>query len=319
MSELSIQTTQQGNTPRAATSPDTSTRKQRQGRMTLTGLAFLAPFLIVYTLFVVWPIILGFQMSFYNWTLGVGGTIEFLGLANYVELFGDTAFWRSLWTTIVFTLISTPVLVILALILALLVNRAIPAQGLFRTIFFAPFILPVSVVALLWSWLYQPGFGLINGTLTSLGLAEVQWLTEPTSAMIAVIILTVWWTVGFNFVLYLAGMQQIPREVVDAARIDGAGTWARIRWITIPLLNRFTVLIIILQVIASLQLFTQTYLLTSGGPNFATRSTIQYIYETGFTSFRMGFASSMSYIFFAVVLLVSLTQFGLLARQRRNA
>jgi multiple sugar transport system permease protein len=316
MSEVSIQ---QGRPISKQSQQLLEARKNKQWRTTLTGIGFMLPFLIVYAIFVIWPIIQGFRMSFFNWTLGGGGATAFLGLANYQELLGDPAFWSSLWVTIIFTLISTPLLVLIALGLALLVNRAIPAQGLFRTIFFAPFILPVSVVALIWSWLYQPGFGLINGTLTALGLQEVPWLSQPNTAMIAIIILTVWWTVGYNFVLYLAGMQQISREVLEAAQIDGAGGWSRIRWVTLPLLNRFTVMIIILQVIASLQLFTQTYLLTSGGPNYSTRSIIQYIYDSGFTSFRMGFASAMSYIFFALILVVSLAQFGLLTRQRRDA
>lgn len=292
-------------------------RKRNRWRTNLVGLGFVLPFLIVYAIFVIWPIIFGFRMSFFNWTIGKGGT-QFLGIANYQELFGDAAVWSSLWNTILFTIISTPLLVVIALILALLVNRAIPAQGLFRTIFFAPFVLPVSVVTIIWGWLYQPGFGLINGALTSLGLQEVPWLSDTHIAMLSVVILTVWWTVGFNFVLYLAGMQQISRELYEAANIDGAGGWARIRWITIPLLNRFTALIVILQVIASLQLFTQTYLLTAGGPNYSTRSIIQYIYESGFTSFRMGYASAISYVFFIIILLVSVIQFVLYSREQKE-
>jgi ABC-type sugar transport system permease subunit len=225
-----------------------------------------------------------------------------------------------LGVTIVFTVISTPLLVIIALALALLVNRAIPAQGLFRTIFFAPFVLPVTVVTLIWNWLYQPGFGLINGALTSIGLKEVEWLASPNVALMSVIIVTVWWTVGFNFILYLAGMQQIPQELHEAARIDGAGTWARIRWITIPLLNRFTSLIIILQVIASLQLFSQAYALFNGadGPNFSTRGIVQFIYESGFSQFRVGYGAAITYVFFILILIVSLAQFSVLMRQRRD-
>jgi ABC-type sugar transport system permease subunit len=212
-------------------------------------------------------------------------------------------------------------LVIMALALALLVNRAIPGQAVFRTIFFASFVLPVSVVALIWNWLYQPGFGLINGILTGLGLKEVGWLSDPHVALISVIIMTVWWTVGFNFVLYLAGLQQIPVELNEASSLDGAGAWARIRYITIPLLSRTTSLIIILQVVASLQVFQQAYLLMNGsdGPNFSTRTVVQYIYETGFTTYRVGLASAMSYVLFILILIVSIGQFALLSRERRNA
>ncbi|GHO49272.1 carbohydrate ABC transporter permease [Ktedonospora formicarum] len=294
--------------------------KARRWRLDLAGYGFVLPFLIIYALFLIWPVILGLRMSFFNWTISGAGASDFLGFANYQELLGDPAFWKSLGVTLLFTIISTPILVIIALVLALLVNRAIPAQGFFRAVFFAPFILPVSVVALIWNWLYQPGFGLINGILASLGLKEVGWLADPSVSLMSVIILTVWWTVGFNFVLYLAGLQQIPQELQEAASLDGAGAWARIRWVTIPLLNRTTTMIIILQVIASLQIFNQAYLLMGGdGPNFSTRGVVQYIYESGFTTYRVGFASSMSYILFLIILIVSLGQFALLTRQRREA
>jgi multiple sugar transport system permease protein len=304
----------------AETAPQAQTQIKRR-RTTLIGIGFILPFLIVYAAFLIWPVILGLRMSFFNWTISGAGATNFLGLANYQELLGDGAFWQSLGVTLLFTVISTPLLVIIALALALLVNRAIPAQGLFRTIFFAPFVMPVSVVALIWGWLYQPGFGLINGILTGLGLKEVGWLSDPGVALLSVVILTVWWTVGFNFLLYLAGMQQIPPELNEAASLDGAGAWARIRWVTIPLLSRTTSLILILQVIASLQVFNQAYLLMNAGdgPNFSTRSVVQYIYEEGFTGYRVGYASAMSYILFIIILLVSLGQFALLARQRRNA
>lgn len=317
MSEMSLKEELQTSTS-VQSETRTSRRNNRRWRRDLVGFSFVLPFLIVFLLFLVWPILFGLRMSFFNWTIGGNGSSQFLGFANYQELFADSAFWQSLGVTLIFTVISTPILVLGALGLALLVNRAIPAQGVFRTIFFAPFILPVSVITLIWNWIYQPGFGLINGTLDRLGLQEVPWLTQPQVAMIAVIILTVWWTLGFNFVLYLAGMQQIPTDLYEAASIDGANTRSRIRWITIPLLNRFTSLIIILQVIASLQLFSQTYLLTGGGPNYATRPVVEYIYDAGFTTFRLGYGAAMSYIFFIIVLLVSLTQFALFMRPGRT-
>lgn len=291
--------------------------KTSKWRTDLVGLSFVAPFLIIYLLFLVWPVILGLVMSFYNWTLA--GSATFLGLGNYQELFGDLDFWSSLWHTIAFTIISTPVLVILALVLALLANRKIPARWLFRLVFFIPIALPVTVVVMIWNWMYQPGFGLINNTLASLGLPQPDWLNNPNVAMISVIILTVWWTLGNNFLLYLAGLQQIPQDLYEAASIDGAGAWAKFRWITIPQLNRISTLIVILQVIASLQVFTQIFLLTSGGPNYSTRPVIQYIYETGFSSFRMGYASAGSYVLFVLILLVTIVQFRLFQQQRSRA
>ena len=284
-------------------------------RNDLVGFGFVLPFLIAYALFLLWPVLLGLRMSFYNWNLAGGGTADFLGLGNYQELFADPNFWSSLWHTILFTVLSTPVLVVHALALALLINRAIPAKWLFRLAFFAPFVLPVTVVVLIWNWLFTPGFGLINSIITAIGLPSVNWLTDPHVAMISVVIVTVWWTVGGNFLLYSAGLQQIPHELYEASAIDGAGAWAQIRRITIPMLGRITTLILILQVIASLQVFSQIFLLTSGGPDFVTRPVIQYIYETGFSSFRVGFASAASYVLFVLILVVTAGQFILLQRQ----
>ena len=287
----------------------------RRWRNDLIGFGFVLPFLIAYTIFLLWPVLLGLRMSFYNWNLAGGGTSDFRGFGNYQELFADSNFWGALWHTILFTVLSTPILVVLALVLALLINRAIPAKWLFRLAFFAPFVLPVTVVVLIWNWLFTPGFGLINSTLTGIGLPPVNWLTDPHVAMISVVIVTVWWTVGSNFLLYSAGLQQIPHELYEASAIDGAGAWAQIRRITIPMLGRITTLIVILQVIASLQVFSQIYLLTSGGPDFVTRPVIQYIYETGFSSFRVGFASAASYVLFVMILVVTAGQFILLQRQ----
>ncbi len=204
-------------------------------------------------------------------------------------------------------------------VLVLLANRTIPARWLFRLVFFIPVALPVTVAVIIWNWMYQPGFGLINNALASLHLPQPDWLNDPNVAMISVVILTVWWTLGNNFLLYLAGLQQIPQDLYEAAGIDGTGSWAKFRWVTIPQLSRITTLIVILQVIASLQVFGQIYLLTSGGPNFATRPVIQYIYETGFSSFRMGYASAGSYILFILILIVTIAQFSLFQRQRRSA
>jgi ABC-type sugar transport system permease subunit len=313
MSDISLHT----NSTQEAIQPRIKAIRRRNA---LVGTGFVLPFLIVYAIFLIWPVILGLRMSFYNWTISGAGSSEFLGLANYQELLSDPDFWHSLGVTFLFTIISTPLLVVLALGLALLVSQVLSVQGLFRSIFFAPFVLPVSVVALIWNWLYQPGFGLINGIITSLGLKQVGWLSDANVALLSVIILTVWWTIGFNFVLFLAGLQQIPQELQEAASLDGAGTWARIRWVTIPLLNRTISLVIILQVIASLQIFNQAYLLFNAGdgPGFSTRGVVQYIYEWGFTNYRVGFASAMSYILFLIILIVSLGQFALLTRQGRE-
>ncbi|HEX5914795.1 MAG TPA: sugar ABC transporter permease [Rubrobacter sp.] len=299
----------------------TRTKGDTERRNDLTGYLFVLPFLVAYGLFLVWPVILGLRMSFFDWSLVGTGTTDFLGLANYRELFGDPDFWASLWHTILFTLLSTPPLVLIALGLALLANRAVPARWFFRLAFFAPYVLPVSTVALIWVWLYQPGFGLINSYLVSLGLPEVDWLAGENVAMISVVIVTFWWTLGFNFVLYLAGLQEIPEEYYEAAAIDGAGSYQQTRYITIPLLSRTTFLILVLQILASLVVFDQIYIMnTSGGLNYtATRPIIQYIYEQGFTQYRVGLAAAMSYVFFVMILVFTIMQFVLARRRRREA
>jgi multiple sugar transport system permease protein len=305
---------------RPATRTSTTKPTGRRGS-NLTGLIFLLPFLIVYTLFLLWPVILGLRMSFFNWSLVGGGASEFLGLQNYRELFGDPVFWVSLWHTVLFTLLSTPPLVLLALVLAMLVNRLRFAQWFFRFSFFAPFVLPVSVVALIWIWLFQPGFGLINSYLTSLGLGEVAWLPDKNVAMITAVLVTVWWTIGFNFVLYLAGLQEIPRDLYDASAVDGAGSLAQARWITIPMLSRTTVLVVVLQILASLKVFDQIYVMyTQGGLNYpATRPIIGYVFDQGFTSYRVGYASAMSYVFFVIILAVSVIWFVVARRRGESA
>jgi multiple sugar transport system permease protein len=203
-------------------------------------------------------------------------------------------------------------------VMALLANRKVPAQWLFRLVFFAPYVLPVAIVYLVWNWLYQPDYGLINSFLAALGIGSISWLSSPTAAMPAVVITTVWWTIGFNFILYLAGLQEIPQELYEAAAIDGASGWARLRYITIPLLQRTTTLIVILQVLASLKVFDQIYLLTGGGPDGATRSIIEYIYEQGFQSYRLGYAAAMSYVFFVLILVISVAQFVLFSRRKEG-
>lgn len=295
-----------------------SSKPGAQRRIDLTGYLFVLPFLFFYVAFLVWPVILGLRMSFFNWSLVETGAYQFLGLENYRELFADPDFWSSLWHSVYFTLLVVPSLVVIALGLALLANRAIPARWFFRVSFFAPYVLPSSVMALIWIWMYQPGFGLINSYLTSIGLPEVSWLTDPRIAMISVVIATVWWQLGFSFVLYLAGLQEIPEELYDAAAVDGAGSFAKTLYITIPLLRRTTILVVALAVLASLNVFDQIYIMsTQGGLDYgSTRSMIVYVYEQGFTLYRVGFAAAMTYVFFLLVLVFSISQFVLSNRRR---
>ena len=282
------------------------------------GLFFIAPFGILFAFFLLWPTFAGLWNSFFNTSLA-GVKHEFLGLRNWRELFGDPAVWDSLKNTFIFTAMSTLPLVIIALVMALLANRKGLLGWLLRFSYFAPFVLPATVVTLIWVWIYQPGFGLVNGLLTAGGFAEIDWLNTENRAMLAVVITTVWWTVGFNFLLYLAALQGIPDQVYEAAAIDGANGRQKLFRITLPLMSRTTGLIVVLQLVASLKIFDQIYLMTDGGPNYATRPIIQYIYESGFTSYRIGYASAISYLFFAVIVVVSVAQFKLFSGRKDGA
>jgi multiple sugar transport system permease protein len=303
-----------GSLARARPREQTARRRSRDPRSSRLAVVFTAPFFVLFVLFLFWPVLSALWTSLYDDSL-VGGS-SWAGLGNYGELLEDPNFWAAMWHTAFFTLLSVPPLVLLPLALALMVSRVRRLQWLFRLAFFAPFVLPVSVVVLVWNWLYQPGFGLINSYLTSLGFAEVNWLGQPGVAMVSAVIVTVWWTFGFNFVLYLAGLQEIPRELYEAAATDGATPGQQLRRITLPLLASTIVLVTVLQVIASLKIFDQIYLLQLGtpGPENSTRPAIQYIYEAGFTQYRIGYASAMSFVFFLAVVAVTLVSARLIRR-----
>lgn len=275
------------------------------GQRSKNAVWFLVPFLSLYLLFVIGPALYALVMSFFDTSLVKAGLGSFAGFANYAEALGSNDFWTSLWHTIWFTVLTTPPLVALSLLFALLADRAGRGRWFFRLAFFAPYVLPSAVVTLIWIWIYTPAIGLANDWLTRIGITPPGWLGDPTWAMVSIAAATVWWTLGFNFVLYLAGLQDIPRDLYEAASIDGAGPLQQVWRITIPLLARTTTLVTVLQVIASLKIFDQVYLMTQGGPNFSTRPALEYIYDSSFTDFRVGYGSAASMLFFLVLLVVS--------------
>lgn len=307
-------TTETAGTAPGGTAADRVVVDVRRASTTWTGLWFVLPFLAFYLLFLLWPAVLGIGYSFTDRSLA-GGPVSFVGLDNWSESLTDPALYESLWNTLLFTLLSVPVMVVLALGLALLTDHARRLGWFLRLSFFAPFVLPVAVMALIWRWMYNPSLGLFNGVLGQLGLEGSQWLFSEDTAMVSVVIATAWWQVGFNYLLYLAAMQSIPKDVYEAASIDGAGAWQRVGRITLPMLSRTTVLITVLQLIGSLRVFEQVYLMSGGGPNFATRTIIQYIYDSGFVGLRIGLASSMAYVFMAIVVVASIAQFRFFARK----
>jgi multiple sugar transport system permease protein len=317
-------------TPTSAMSPTDSTRTIVTGSRTtprgrragsrnreqLISWVFLAPFLVAFALFLVWPIIHGLILSFTDQSLtGAGGS--FIGFANYAEAFVDPKMWQSMGNTVWFTLLSTVPLVVIALAMAALVDRGIPGQWLWRLSFFMPFLLASTVISQIWVWIFNPQVGAANNILEFFGLEPLAWLQNPETNMLSIVIATVWWTVGFNFLLYLAAMQNIPPQQYEAASLDGAGAWRQFWSITLPQLGPATVLILILQILASLKLFDQAYQMLGGVASDTTRSIVQYIYEAGFVSYRFGYSAAISYVFFALIVILGVAQ-ALITRRRKE-
>lgn len=280
-------------------------RARRRRSDNIRGWLYCAPFLLAFGLFLIWPTVYGLWMSFTGTSLA-GTNTQFVGLDNWAEALGDPQVWTSLGNTVWFTLLSTIPLVVIAMLLAVLVNVGLPGQWFWRLSFFMPFLLASTVVSQFWNWMYNPQLGLINTFLGWFGIQGPAWLQDPGTAMIAVVITTVWWTIGFNFLLYLAALQNIPDQLYEAASLDGAGGWRKFLSITLPQLAPTTVLVLVLQVLASLKVFDQIYQMTGGGPGGTTRPVLLYIYEVGFTGYRLGYASAISYIFFFLIILVSI-------------
>ncbi|GAA5041622.1 carbohydrate ABC transporter permease [Streptomyces similanensis] len=299
----------------SATTPpaDRPPRSERRAGALLT-----APFLVIYLLFLIGPLLVGVVLSFFNTTTVKSGLGDFVGLANYREVITDSLFWDAMWHSVLFTLLTTPPLVILALVVAILASRMRRGRVFYRVAFFAPYVVPSSVVALIFLWMYTPQIGLLPKLFGSVGLPVPDFIGSTSGGWTAVTLMTLWWTFGFNFVLYTAGIQDVPPDVYEAAAIDGASPWQQIRHITVPLLARTTSLVLILQILASLKVFDQIYLLLAGGPNQSTRPVIEYIYDTGFTSYRGGYGAAATMVYFVVIVAVSAAWYGL-RRRRANS
>lgn len=290
--------------------------KQRcRARESAAGYLFLAPFLLIYAIFNLYPMLQGFVISFFKWN--ITGKKVFVGLANYQALFKDEVFWKALTNTLLYVLISTPIFMAGALVLALIVDhRALKGRTLVRSAYFLPNILAVSITAMIWLNMLKPYTGLVNAAAHALGIEkEIFWLSDPALVWPSIILVTFWWNTGYYMLIYMAGLQEIPAEQYEAAAIDGATGWQRLWRITIPCLRRTHLLVLFLQAIASFKIFGQVFLITEGGPGGASRTLLQYVYETGFTTFQMGRASAASFVLLAIILVVSAAQLRLMNRQ----
>lgn len=297
-------------TPVSPLSRTPSTRRARRSPLHLrdarAGWLFLAPFGVFYLAFLIGPTIDMLVTSFFNTSLVKPGLGSFAGLANYAEMLTRPDFWSAMLATLQFTLYTVPPLVVIAFVFAVLTNRVRRGQWFFRLAFFLPFVLPSATISLIWTFIFTPGTGLWPLVESWLGITPgAGMLASPNTAMIGIAIATIWWTLGFNFVLYLAGLQEIPRELYEAAAVDGATTWSQIRYITLPLLSRTHTLVLLLQIIASLKIFDQVYLMTGGGPGISTQVVLQLVTSTGFTDNRLGAASAASVLLFILILVIA--------------
>jgi multiple sugar transport system permease protein len=245
-------------------------------------------------------------MSFTEWT--IVGTPQFIGLDNYRTMFTDPRFLTALKNTVVFVAGTVPTLIILSLLIAILLNQPLKGREIGRVAIFTPYVLMSTVVGVIWTWLLEKDFGLINVYLGKLGIPGPPWLVNPDYAMLGIIITTVWWTVGFNTVLFLAGLQDIPEEYYEAAEIDGANRVQLFSRITLPLLSPTMFMVILLSIINSFQVFDQVFVMTSGGPGTATLTLVQYIYTTAFQFRRMGYGAAIATVLFAILIIFALLQ-----------
>jgi len=284
---------------------------------------FLAPYLVLFLGFVLAPAVYGLWISLHDYDYTLPGK-PFVGLDNYVKLFDAGSvvfsdFWSSMRATGIFTALSVPLLLAIPLGVALLMNSRFRGRNLFRAVYFAPYVLGVAVVAVLWRYLLDTNIGLVNQYLGVLGLpSEIAWLTSTPAAWLALVGVTVWWTLGFNAVIYLAGLQDIPAELYEAAKVDGASPWQSFRHVTLPGLRPVLSFVTMVTIIASANMFGQAYLMTQGAPGTETRTAIYYIADTGLRNFQMGDAAAMSYVLTVVLMLLSVGVFWLF-RERESS
>jgi multiple sugar transport system permease protein len=285
----------------------------REIRREWTAYLFNAPGLITFAIFVVYSVYTSFVLSFHEWNI-LEPEKPFVGLDNYREVMQDESFWDAVGHSIYFVLGSVPATMAIALGLALLLNTKIRGLGLFRTAYYLPVITPLVIAAIIWKWVYNGDFGVLNFYLLQLNIIDepIQWLGDRTWAMPAVIVMNIWKGVGFNMVVYLAGLQAIPAEYYEAAEVDGAGPLQQFRRITLPLVAPTTFFLLVINTIGSMKAFDQIFVMTQGGPpgpGGATTTVVYYIYTTAFKFFRMGYASALAYTLFLLMFVVSFAQF----------
>lgn len=275
-------------------------------REAMVGICFASPWMIGFIFFVLGPVVASLYLSLTEYQILVSP--RFTGFDNYANLFAnDRLFWTSLYNTAYYTLFVIPLRITLALLLALLLNRSIPGIGIFRTVYYIPSVVSGVVMAVVWGWIFNSQYGLLNSVLEMLGLSGPMWLSDPRWSKPAFVIMGLW-GIGTPMVVFLAGLQGIPQHLYEAAMIDGANRWSQFWNVTIPMLSPTIFFNMIMQVISSFQIFTQAYVLTQGGPLDSTLFYVLYLYMNGFRYYKMGYASAMAWVLFAIIFVLTLIQ-----------
>jgi multiple sugar transport system permease protein len=297
-------------------------RRRRGPRITLararrewSAYVFLAPGLIVFSVFTVAALVFAFYLTFHEWN-AIQPYKPYVGLDNYKAMLHDKDYLQSIVNTVYYTGGSVPLGMLVGLSVALLLNQPIRFRGLFRTLYYLPVVTPLVAASILWKWLYNGDHGLFNYYMLKTHLIDqpLLWLSDQHLAMPAVILMTVWMSSGFSMVVYLAGLQSIPDELYEAAKIDGAGPLARLRFITIPMLRPTTLFLLVMGIIGSFQVFTQIFIMTNGGPVDKTTTMVFFIYQAAFKFYQFGYASTLAFGLFALLFVVTLIQLRLYRR-----
>jgi multiple sugar transport system permease protein len=286
-----------------------SRRQGRQGqsigrRQALAGYMFIAPAMVIFFVFTLLPVAIALYLSLTNYD--VFTRIDWVGAANYQDVFDDEFFWRALVNTTTYTAWTIPLSMAIGLGLALLLNQKLRGLGIYRTIYYVPVVTSMVAVAMIWIQLFDPLYGVISNSLEAIGIRGIDWLGDPNLAMPSVIVVSVWKVIGWNMLIYLAGLQGIPDYLKEAAAIDGANRWQSFFRITLPLLQPTTFFIFVTSLIGAFQVFDQVYVMTGGGPANATTTLVNQIYKAAFRNFDMGYAAAMSFVLFGIILVISL-------------
>jgi multiple sugar transport system permease protein len=291
-------------------------RSMKRRRQWLGFLFVLPALLLIVTLFLI-PLVMSFWISLHNWPLL--GDHTFIGAQNYLDIVHDSMFWQSLWFTTRYTLVVTPIIMVVAFGLALLVKQPIPGAGVFRTIFFTPVVIGLGVISLLFVWMFNDQNGIFDAILLQLHLIRepIIWLGDPTIAILAIGVMVVWKTVGSSMLFFMIGMDAIPDELYEAARVDGAGWWQRLFFLTLPLLRRTFALALVLSVIGSYLAFDQFFIMTQGGPQNQTITLVYWIFNQSFVYYKMGYGSALSIVLLGILLIFTAIQLYLLRDDTR--